>query len=185
MGEWEVYKEAFKKVSDAPDTFITVTGIDHYKIRTINALGQLGYFSDMVPYGSIGDDLRGMYRGDGMLVQPSWDPFWDKIGLTPEEVKIDGRPEKPYQQLQEACFIVKPNPFTPSTNLILYSNKGIAGSRLSIYDINGRLVNKWSFNNKENIRNIKWSAPSKASTVYVAVLKTNKHILQKKLILLK
>jgi len=72
------------------DTFRLVSAVNwHYKVMVINAIGQDGHFSDLVPWATIADDNKGMYRGDGMLQPPAYDPFWDRVGLAPDELALE------------------------------------------------------------------------------------------------
>lgn len=96
-------------LNNVTDTFKKVTRYNHYKIRTVNALGQPGHFSDLVPYASIANDNTGMFRGDGMLVPPNPDPVWDRVGRAPDEISVE-RSARRYAILAGSGFSIQPNP---------------------------------------------------------------------------
>jgi hypothetical protein len=192
VGEWEVYKDYFKLAyGSVPDTF--KAGVDtawHYKVRVTNALGQLGYFSDLLPYGSIHNDVRGMFRGDGMLSQPTYDPFWDRLGLTPDEVKIGRLPGLSGTGKAGLLLSVKPNPFIPAVTLSYCVLRASYGDKtpvsLAIYDLTGKKLAQFTqYAERGTPYEQIWNVPDRPSAVYVAVLKAAGKTVRKKLTLLK
>ena len=78
-----------------------------------------------------------------------------------------------------------PNPFNPSTNLA-YTLAGDGDVRLSVYDINGRLIQDLvdSYQSPGNY-NVTWNASSISSGVYFVTLSTESNILTQKVMLIK
>jgi hypothetical protein len=139
-----------------------------------------------MPYGSIHDDLRGMFRGDGMLAPPARDPFWDRLGLTPDEVRIHEPPGRPFDKAQDLVFSAKPNPFNPGVTFRICGNRDFPDLVLKILEVNGKVIHSQAVPlEKGRVRTLTWQAPDRPSTVYVAVLKAKRLTLTRKLTLIK
>ncbi|OUT39082.1 MAG: hypothetical protein CBB66_03900, partial [bacterium TMED6] len=78
-----------------------------------------------------------------------------------------------------------PNPFNPSTNLV-YSLSNDGDIKLSIYDINGRLIDNLvdSYQFAGNY-NVSWNANEMSSGVYFVTLSTSSNVLTQKVMLIK
>ena len=78
-----------------------------------------------------------------------------------------------------------PNPFNPSTNLsYTLADEGVI--KLSIYDINGRvvesIVDSYQY---AGTYNISWNASNFSSGIYFVSLSTNSNLLTQKIMLVK
>ena len=128
------------------DTFRVVGRSLHFKVRVVNAIGQLGHFSDLVPAASIRTPT-GMYRGDGMLAPPDHDPFWDRLGLSPGQVKIEQ--ERALWSGKSPLLKISPSPCNRNAAILVDLRPLGALTKiasLSLYDMRGRLLRHFDLN---------------------------------------
>ena len=140
----------------------------------------------------------GMYRGDGMFDKPVYDPFWDRLGLAPNEVGIEALPGDPYGQVKGPVIMTAPNPFNPVV-VIRVANDGRRGGiqienagnmenaappmQLVIYDMSGRSVIKSVIRSPKSA--ITWNASAHPSGLYLVRLRVGNRAAEKKITLLK
>jgi hypothetical protein len=155
----------------------------HFKIRVVNAIGQIGYFSDLVPLASRGNDLHGMFRGDGMFSRPSYDPFWDKLGLAPDEVGNERGPD--YSRDDNVVRIrAFPNPFNAKIQIAVSCQlSAISKAKLNIFNVNGKNVKRLAADSRQLRAGITWNAACLASGIYFLKVKILNKTYSRKIIL--
>jgi len=85
-------------------------------------------------------------------------------------------------------IVVLPNPFNPSTAIVIKSQGAKPESYkaiIEIYNIMGELVESPSLNLSNGIGLYKWNAGKRASGIYILKVKVDNHILTKKITLLR
>lgn len=166
------FQRAFANIRD---TFKVVSRTWHYKVRVVNAIGQSGHFSDLVPVASIWDENSGMLMGDGMLVRPESDPVWARVGLAPDEIAVERRPGRDYAQSDAPLLTVSPNPFNPSTTI--RAARVPARASFGIFDARGRLIRDLTGLLKarpDGLVQVQWKADGIPAGVYFAVIRYGK-----------
>jgi hypothetical protein len=93
----------------------------------------------------------GQWKGDGMLVQPVYDAFWDRLGLAPGEVGVEDGPVS-YNQVSLPVLTAVPNPFNRAAIIAVgYWPLAIGKYKavgINIYNVSGELVQKLKANRK-------------------------------------
>ena len=123
-----------------------------------------------------------LYRpSNGMLNDLSGDiASWSNHNIT--VIENLGLTNMPTEMALEPAY---PNPFNPSTNLS-YTLAEEGAITLSIYDINGRLIENIvdSYQNAGSY-NVVWDASTFSSGIYFVMLSTNSNMLTQKIMLVK
>ena len=123
-----------------------------------------------------------LYRpSNGMLNDLNGDiSGWENHNIT--VIENLGLSNMPTEMALDPAY---PNPFNPSTNLsYTLADEGVI--KLSIYDINGRLVeNIVDSYQYAGTYNISWNASNFSSGIYFVSLSTNSNLLTQKIMLVK
>jgi hypothetical protein len=162
----------------------------HLKVRAVNAIGQIGFFSDLLPLASRNDDLAGMFRGDGMFRQPSYDPFWDLAGLAPGEIGVENHGHTDYRQDAVLDIHIYPNPVKRLVKInyeLQIMNYEFKDIHLAIYDVNGRCVADFSQKIHDSsfiiCNSITWNPSGLPSGIYILRLEAANRSVSRKLVL--
>jgi hypothetical protein len=186
-------------VTDTVWSYAGRAALRAYKVRALNSIGQLGFFSDVMGVQTKDNDLFGNFRLDFQTVQTVPDTFYNDVPPIGVENRAPGK--------VSAGFTVRvaPNPFNAGVKIFINgivagdvetlqpvgANAGTAGCNVSthphvaIYDINGKLIRNF----KSEIHNprsaIEWDPAGLPNGVYIFRASYGNRTAQAKAVLLR
>ena len=156
------------------DQSVLVTG----QVDTVTPAFDTGRGFWMSP--STGDTLASFTTGAGTQAIPIPD-FYVDIALKIYSARTPAVQKRPAAPAIEV--MAYPNPFNPRTVIRFSGRPSDRSARLTIVDVQGHVAQDLSRNIRDN--RVVWDAGTRASGLYVAVLKCGKTVVRKKLVLMK